>query len=152
MKILLVFIMVLFGSILTLSAQTSYSIKGTTIDTALKLKLPNVNVSILNAKDSVLYKFIWTAEDGSFSISNIPAGEYILLASYPKYADYTEKFTFDPAKNIHDFGIINMQSNGNLLKEVLIKGEVTAIKIMFLLLKIIISMKTAIFFLILPLR
>lgn len=47
---------------------------------------------------------------------------FILLASYPDHADYTEQFTIDSASPIHDFGSISISLKSRLLKEVIIKG------------------------------
>ncbi|QKJ32237.1 outer membrane beta-barrel protein [Mucilaginibacter mali] len=111
------------------SAQQGYAIKGNLADTALRTKMFNSTVYVLNAKDSILTKFIYAAADGGFSINNLPAGNYILMATYPDYADYVEPFSLDAAHAGLDFGTISMQLKSRLLNEVIIKGGVTAIKI-----------------------
>jgi hypothetical protein len=110
-------------------AQNSYTIQGIASDTASKTKLLNASVSILNAKDSILRKFTRATANGSFAISDLTPGKFILLITYPDYADYVDEFTLDAAHPVHEFGAINMQLKSSLLKEVMIKGEVTAIKI-----------------------
>ncbi|RFZ81055.1 TonB-dependent receptor [Mucilaginibacter terrenus] len=110
-------------------AQKSYSVKGAAIDSASNAKLLNASVSVLNAKDSILRKFTRAGTGGAFSISGLNKGNYILMVTYPDYADYVEKFTLDSAHTDHNFGSINMQLKSRLLKEVLIKGTVSAIKI-----------------------
>jgi hypothetical protein len=110
-------------------AQNNYSIKGEITDTSAKVKLANTSIIVLNAKDSILRAFTRTGPNGSFSINNLSKGKYILLVTYPDYADYVEQFTLDSAKSTHDFGSLNMILKAKLLAEVLVKGQVTAIKI-----------------------
>ncbi|WP_129716899.1 outer membrane beta-barrel family protein [Pedobacter sp. SYP-B3415] len=105
-----------------LYAQSSYQIKGNVIDTAANARLMNSSVSILRAKDSTLYKFTRTAADGSFSLPNLQQGKYILLVTYPKYADYVDFFNLDSGRKEIDFKRINMTLKAKLLADVIIRG------------------------------
>lgn len=109
-------------------AQNTYSIKGTTIDTALKIKL-NTTVIILNSKDSILQKTVVAGDDGSFTVKSLPAGRFLVLITYPEYADFVERITLGPANQSHDFGNIKMSTKAHLLQDVIIKSEVTPIHI-----------------------
>jgi hypothetical protein len=109
--------------------QTNYSVKGTVADTSANVNLAGTTVTVLNAKDSILRAFTWTDEKGGFNINKLSKGKYLILFSYPGYANYTDNFTLDSAKSSFDFGKINMILKERLLKDVIIKGEVTAIKI-----------------------
>jgi hypothetical protein len=121
-------LLVLFS--LTGYSQSNYFIKGSAIDTAEKRPLPNTTIMVLNAKDSVLRKFTRAAEDGSFVINNLEKGKFVMVVSNPGYADYTEGFTLDESVQLsHDFGKISMLLKSRLLKDVIIKGTATAIKI-----------------------
>jgi len=110
-------------------AQNSYSVKGVAVDSVANIKLVNTSISVLNAKDSTLRKFTRAAANGSFNINNLGKGKFILLVTYPGYADYVENFILDSAKTTHNVGNINMNLKSRLLNEVLIKGTVAAIKI-----------------------
>jgi hypothetical protein len=109
-------------------AQNNYSIKGITTDTASFTPLTSA-VTVLTAKDSILVTYTYAGNGGVFNIGGLSAGKYLLLITYPDYADYVEIFTLDATHTEHDFGKINMQLKANLLKEVLIRGDVQAIKI-----------------------
>ncbi len=111
------------------SAQNSYSVKGIIADSVEHVKLGNSAIVVLEAKDSIMMKFVRTANDGSFSISGLSKGKYLVLISYPDYADYTESFSLDSANQIHNFGQINMSLKSRLLKEVIIKGTAAQMKI-----------------------
>ncbi len=110
-------------------AQTNYSIKGTTGDASSNVKLAGATVLVLNQKDSIMRAFAWTGSFGEFAINNLPKGKFILEMTYPGYADYVDKFTLDSANTMHDFGYIDMVLKTKLLKDVIVKGEVDAIKI-----------------------
>ena len=120
-----------FCLLLTFSAfaQNSYSVKGSVIDTTTTAKLANTSVSVLNAKDSTLVKYTRVNTAGTFSIGSLHKGVFILLVTYPDYADYVERFILDSATTTHDFGKVNMLLKAKLLADVIIKGTRAAIKI-----------------------
>ncbi len=110
-------------------AQNPFAIKGTVIDSASNSKLHYATISILNAKDSTLYRFTRASTTGSFAIANMKKGNFILLLTYPEYADYVSTFSLDSAKTTIDFKELNMKSKAKLLNEVIIRGQGAAIKI-----------------------
>jgi hypothetical protein len=73
-------------------AQNPYTLKGIVADTANNSKLHNATITILNAKDSTLFKFARANSQGSFSISPMQKGKFILMLTYPEYADYISFF------------------------------------------------------------
>ncbi len=107
----------------------TYSIKGVIADTTEKVNLAGTTITVVNAKDSILRAYTWVGANGAFSINKLSKGKFLLLVSYPGYADYTDDFTLDSAKTSIDFGKIDMILKSRLLADVLVKGEVTAIKI-----------------------
>lgn len=112
-----------------LFAQNPYQVKGTVADSTANVKLRNATISILNAKDSTLYKFTRATENGSFDIQQMRAGSFILLLTYPEYADYVYQFKLDAANPSFNFRNVNMKLKATLLNEVIIKGQAAAIKI-----------------------
>lgn len=112
-----------------LSAQNKYSADGITVDGADGIKLYNSSVSILNAKDSTLLAFTRSKEDGSFHLTDLFKGKFLLLVSYPYYADYVEHFSLDSLHQVYNPGSVNMQLKERLLKEVVVKGTAVAIRI-----------------------
>ncbi|MBV8390149.1 MAG: outer membrane beta-barrel protein [Mucilaginibacter sp.] len=113
----------------SLFAQNKYTLKGVVSDSVEHVKLRNASVSVLNAKDSTLVTFARTAEDGSFNINNLHPGKFIVLLSYPDYADYVDKFSLDSAKQDFNFGNLHMELKSRLLHEVIIKGSAAQMKI-----------------------
>ncbi len=112
-----------------LFAQNPFQVKGTVADSTANVKLRNATISILNAKDSTLYKFTRATETGNFDIQQMRTGNFILLLTYPEYADYVYQFKLDAANPSLNFKNINMRLKATLLNEVIIKGQAAAIKI-----------------------
>ena len=82
----------LFFLILTsISTQAQdASIKGIVTDTANAKKLENAVVSLLRRSDSVLVKFTRTNKSGEFNFTKLPAGDFVILISYPSFADFVD--------------------------------------------------------------
>src|SRR5580693_3950634 len=129
MRLLTLFCLFFLFFTISASAQNNYAVKGVAADSVEHLKLGNTSIAVLEAKDSILIKFTRTAADGSFSLEGIGKGKFILLVSYPEYADYTEQFSLDSLHQTHNFGNLNMNPKSRLLKEVIIKGTAAQIKI-----------------------
>jgi hypothetical protein len=113
----------------TASAQNNYSIRGIIADSIEHVKLGSTSVSILQAKDSILVKYTWAMENGSFTFNGLSRDKYILLISYPDYADYVDQFSLDSVKQEINFGNINLNLRSRLLKEVMVKSTAAQIKI-----------------------
>src|SRR6478609_6961813 len=122
-KLLLALLATLFSSLLF--AQ-SFNISGKIADTSEHVALGNAVVSILRPKDSVLITFTRTKPGGEFVLKQVPAGSYLLMVTYPKFADYVELLKLDSA-NI-DLGKINIIRKSELLKEVVVTQKLGAIR------------------------
>lgn len=114
---------------ISVNAQNPYQIKGTVTDTASNAKLYYATISVLNAKDSTLYKFTRANEDGNFVITDMRKGKFILLLTYPDYADFVSPFVLDSTNTAIDFKQVDLKNKTRLLNEVIIKGQGAAIKI-----------------------
>lgn len=125
-KLLLLFgIYILYIS--TATAQTAV-VKGVITDTTSKQNLLNTSVVLLNAKDSMMVSFTRSNAKGFFEIKNLKAGKYLLLSSYPSYADYVDAINLTDT-SIVDLGRIAMILKANILKEVIVKQQIGAIKL-----------------------
>jgi len=122
-----------FISAITLSSHSqTTSIKGTVTDTVEKKNLSNAVVALIKKSDSVLVKFTRTNSNGEFSITGVPAATYILMITYPRYADFADEVKLTAAQPL-DIGKISLLQRALLLKEVIvhstgairIKGDTT---------------------------
>src|SRR4030095_5195518 len=112
---------------LSVIAQTG-SIKGQVRDTSEKKPLANSSVSILRKTDSVLVTYTRTKEDGTYSFKNIKPGSYLLLITYPKFADYIEEIDVKDDQSI-SLATTNLIRKSELLKEVIYTQKLGAIRI-----------------------
>jgi hypothetical protein len=121
----LLIIMGLF-SITETFAQNA-SLKGTVVDTTNKVNLQHAVVSLLRPKDSVLVKFVRTDQQGQFSFGNLTASKYIMIISYPDYADFVDDIDLSaqPQKTL---GNIYVTTKAHLLEEVIVKQRLSAIR------------------------
>lgn len=110
-----------------LSGLRSYSqnatIKGTVIDTAEKTNLYQSVITLMRYEDSVLVKFARAGKDGKFILSNVPAGRYYVITSFPAYADFADQLTIT-GDTIIDMGNLALIPKAKLLEEVIVRQNV----------------------------
>ena len=100
-------------------SQTA-TLKGKIVDTLEKKQLPNAVITLLHKKDSTLYRFTRTGKDGSFQLSRIDTGKYVLLITYPKFADFAEEIHLN--STIKDLGSLPLTQKSALLAAVIIRN------------------------------
>jgi hypothetical protein len=97
-------------------------IKGIVKDTTSYPRVANATALIIGATDSVMQSFTRTRKDGSFTLTNIPYGKYILVISHPNYGDYAEEISIsDSIKFIsRDYYLVQKSI---LINEVIIQRQ-----------------------------
>lgn len=120
-------VLLLIATVSNTYAQENISLKGTVTDTLNKQNLSNAVVSVLRAKDSVLVKFTRTNKEGSFELPTVPEGKYIVMVTYPSYADYVDIVTITKG-NTTNMGKVPVITKATLLQEVIVKQTVSAIR------------------------
>lgn len=103
------------------------SVKGNVSDTLNHVQLSKSVVALLQAKDSILYKFTRTDEKGHFELTDLRAGKYLLMITYPAFADYVEPLTLSDTSAVQ-LDKIMLTLKSRLLQEVVIQQKVAAIK------------------------
>lgn len=103
------------------------TLKGQVRDTAEKKPLPFAVISLLHKKDSTLATFTRTDKSGQFRFNGLATGKYMLMISYPKFADYVDEIELkDPE---HNLATVPLTHKSLLLKEVIIRsGQAIRIK------------------------
>lgn len=96
------------------------SITGTVTDTANNKKLQHAVVAVINKSDSTFLKFTRTDKSGNFSLHNLPEGKFLLMISYPSFADYVDDIQLEAGKPL-TLGNINLINKATLLKEIVIR-------------------------------
>lgn len=87
--------------------------------------LPSTTVVLLNAADSVLYKFSLTDREGAFRINGVKPGDYILQLSFLGYQNYMLPMTMPDGNK--DLGRINLSEKSVELGGVTIEAEIIPI-------------------------
>ncbi|HEY9260773.1 outer membrane beta-barrel protein, partial [Chitinophaga sp.] len=126
MKKLIGFILCLL-TITQLCLAQQAVVKGNVADTLNRVQLSHSVVALLQAKDSILVRFTRSDEKGHFELNKIPAGKYVLLISYPAFADYVETLTLADTSVVH-LDKIMLTQRSRLLQEVVIQQKIAAIK------------------------
>lgn len=103
-------------------------ITGVVQDTLQKQNLHLATASLLASKDSVLLTFVRTNTKGEFVLKNLVPGNYILLVTYPGYADYAENLTINSNEK-NTLLKISLLTQARILEDVIVKQKVSAIKI-----------------------
>ena len=101
------------------------SVKGSVTDTAEKKPLANASIALLRAKDSVLVKFSRALPNGSFEVALPAAGKYIVLISYPGYADHADIVDVNGQLDLEK---ISMLTKAVLLQNVIVRGSAVRMK------------------------
>lgn len=105
---------------LSASAQSQH-LTGSVKDTSDNIKIPNVVVSVLTAKDSFLYSFAKTDKDGRFQIPVPPSEPYFLLYEASNYADFVST-VYEPKSNVAPLNVI-LISKSKLMSEIIVKSR-----------------------------
>lgn len=92
-------------------------ISGAVVDDNDNLKLENATVMLLQAKDSILVDFVRSNSAGKFELRKPATGDYLIIVSYPKYADFYQEIS---PTSTNDLGVIRLQSVARLIEEVVI--------------------------------
>lgn len=89
-------------------------------DADQQLKLKDALVMLLRAKDSILIDFARADEQGKFSLVKKIPQDYLLIVSYPKYADFFQSIS---SPNDVALGEIKLANVSHLLEEIKVTGR-----------------------------
>jgi hypothetical protein len=117
------------------SSRGQASIKGKVSDSSEKKFLPNSSVLLLQKTDSIMVAFVRANQQGEFRLNLVKPGSYLIVISYPKYADYVDELQIKDSTET-DLHNINMTLRSQLLQAVVvnatgsirIKGDTTEYK------------------------
>ena len=105
-------------------AQNSFTITGSIIDSTRKDKLFYVRVGVVTPDSTMRNVGItFTDAEGNFTVTDIPAGQYNLMAFLVGYSALTVPVTCKGANTTIDVGQLKLRKESNTLQEVTIAGE-----------------------------
>ncbi len=118
MKItLLLFIAFLLFSFSSFGQEVK--ITGSINDAGEKKPVKNGVIALLFPKDSILYKFTRSNDEGKYLLKDVKPGNYILMTTHPYYADVLEDVEIKGDTEFPPYALI---SKAKLLQEVIIKS------------------------------
>jgi hypothetical protein len=119
---------ILFSLFTRVFAQNNAgSIKGILRDSTEHRTLKQATISILHSDSSAATQTI-SGDDGSFNITNIPAGKYILKLSFTGYETRFSNFAIDSSNTALNAGIIYMYQSAHELQDVVVQTSPISIK------------------------
>lgn len=121
--------LLLLFSFPTVGRSQPYTIKGAVTDTLNANRLQYASVTLIRASDSILETYTRSKTDGSFELKTSAEGKFIVMITFPSFADYVDIVTVDKTNPVIDMGIIPMVSKSHLLTEFVLKQQIGAIKI-----------------------
>lgn len=101
-------------------AQQESQLKGKVLDTLGKAPLSQAVITLFSKKDSTLLKFTRSGKDGSFQFPQLAKGQYFIMVTFPKFADYVDNVAVEMP--VVDLGTIALTQKATLLKEVVIQS------------------------------
>jgi hypothetical protein len=107
----------------------SVTVSGLVKDKSRQRPIGYVNVVLLTEKDSAFVAGTVTAENGRFTIPNVPPGDYVLGLSFIGYATKTLSLHVGTLTEFLDLASIELTEDSKLLAEVLIAGELETEKV-----------------------
>ena len=106
----------------------SGNLSGSVSDTIDKKQLANASILLLRPTDSILVRHTRSDASGHFRLKNIPVGTYLLLVTYPAYADYVDQVTTKDSSDVV-LPTIPMELKSKLLETVVVNGSKGAVRI-----------------------
>lgn len=108
-------------------AQHSH-ISGSVSDTMEKRPMANASILLLRPADSILVAYTRSDATGAFQLKKIPTGHYLLLVTYPSYADYVDEIDARDSGGLV-LPAIPMVLKSKLLETVVVSGNKGAVRI-----------------------
>lgn len=111
--------LILLGIVVGVHAQ-SYRISGRITDSSEKKSLHLAAISLLRKSDTTLVSYTRADAAGRFVLPPADSGQYVLLVTYPRFADYMDAVNLN--SNL-DMGDLFMTMKSKLLDEVVLKAQ-----------------------------
>lgn len=126
MKRFLVFVLATMTMVLAFAGN----ITGTVVDGGDKSALAQCTVRLLMARDSAFVKGVASDADGKFSFSGVKNGKYVLQFSFIGYETLNKEVSVTSSAPNVRLGEVEMKENTVMLKETVVLGAKTEIKVM----------------------
>lgn len=116
----------LFGSIMTMTAQNAGSVSGKIIDSTTKQPLPYVSI-VIKDNGTVVGGGI-TEDNGNFAVKNLPLKSYAVEVQFMGYKTVNLTAALSESAKSVNLGTINITEEATTLEDVNIVKEITTIE------------------------
>ncbi|QJW88675.1 TonB-dependent receptor [Spirosoma taeanense] len=123
MKPILLFLLLVCGSISAQAQTNAVTLSGTIKEAKTKTALPFVNVTLLTPADSAFVRGAITNEAGLFSMSGISPGNYFLKVTYIGYQTRMQAVRVGQLSEFLNLGTIELPEEVAQLGEVVVKAQ-----------------------------
>lgn len=113
----------------TVCAFAQGTVKGRVIDKNTNESLQFVNAMVSVEGQTKNLKGAITDENGTFNISGLPNGKYVLTLSYMGYKDVQRKFSITEDDHSVSFKMLYMSEDSKMLGEVTVTGQRSSMKL-----------------------
>jgi hypothetical protein len=103
-------------------------VSGSVTDTTEKKPLSNASILLLRPADSILIRHARSDASGHFQLKDVPKGHYLLLVTYPYYADYVDEIDAPDSGSL-TLPSVPMVLKSKLLETVVVNGSKGAVRI-----------------------
>jgi len=122
-------VLLTFCLLFALSAFAQHShISGSVSDTTEKKQLTNASILLLRPADSILIRYTRSDASGHFQLNNVPKGHYLLLVTYPYFADYVDEIDAPDSGSL-TLPPVPMVLKSKLLETVVVNGSKGSVRI-----------------------
>src|SRR5438067_13132818 len=115
------FLLVLIGACCNITFAQRTQITGRIVDTLEHKNLTIAVVALIKKSDSALYRFVRSDRSGQFNFQNADTSKYILLITYPKFADFSDEYNII-SKPVNDLGPISLTLKSKILDAVVVRS------------------------------
>jgi Outer membrane protein beta-barrel family/Carboxypeptidase regulatory-like domain len=129
LTVLLTFFLLVALSAFAQQSTAGAKVSGIVSDTTEKKQLTNASVLLLRPADSILIRHTRSDASGRFQLNNVPKGHYLLLVTFPYYADYVDEIDAPDSGGILKLPPVPMVLKSKLLETVVVNGSRGAVRI-----------------------
>ena len=117
------------ASTMSVMAQSgNLTIKGSVFDFDSAEPLFPANLQVFELPDTTYVNGTSTEDDGSFTLSGLKAGDYVIRATYMGYVNTEKSFTLRAANKTTDLGKITMKGDAQILSDVVVTAALAKVQ------------------------
>lgn len=105
------------------------TVKGKVLEKSTDSPLGYVNVVVKKQGDDKIFKGVITDESGSFTIGDLPDGDYVLSATFVGMKELTRSFTISAGHTEQSYNALYMADDARQIKEVVVTGQRSGVKL-----------------------